>query len=51
MHRTVRIRLTLWYVGILAAVLVTFSAGVYSLLNKSLRQRLAADGLDECRRV
>jgi heavy metal sensor kinase len=42
MHRTVRIRLTLWYVGILAAVLVTFSAGVYSLLNKSLRQKLDA---------
>jgi heavy metal sensor kinase len=42
MHRTVRIRLTLWYVGVLAAVLVTFSMGVYSLLNKSLRQRLDA---------
>jgi heavy metal sensor kinase len=42
MHRTVRIRLTLWYVGVLAAVLITFSMGVYSLLNKNLRQRLDA---------
>ena len=42
MYRTVRIRLTLWYVGVLALVLVTFSMGVYSVLNKSLRQRLDA---------
>jgi heavy metal sensor kinase len=42
MHRTVRIRLTLWYVGVLATVLVAFSMGVYSLLNKSLRGRLDA---------
>src|SRR4030088_1618864 len=40
MVRTVRIRLTFWYVGVLAAVLVTFSIGVYSVLGKSLRQRL-----------
>jgi two-component system OmpR family sensor kinase len=40
MVRTVRIRLTFWYVGVLAAVLVTFSLGVYSVLGKSLRQRL-----------
>src|SRR4051812_26287242 len=40
MGRTVRIRLTLWYVGVLAAVLVTFSIGVYAILGKTLRQRL-----------
>jgi heavy metal sensor kinase len=40
MRNTLRIRLTLWYVGALAAVLVAFSLGFYALLEKSFRQRL-----------
>lgn len=40
MHYNVRVKLTLWYVAILAVVLVIFSIGVYSLLGNSLRQRL-----------
>jgi heavy metal sensor kinase len=40
MRNTLRIRLTLWYVGALATVLVTFSVGFYSLLEKNFRQRL-----------
>jgi hypothetical protein len=40
MHKTLRVRLTFWYVGVLAAVLIAFSLGFYSLLDKSLQQRL-----------
>jgi heavy metal sensor kinase len=40
MRNTLRIRLTLWYVGALAAVLVIFSMGFYALLAKSFRQRM-----------
>jgi heavy metal sensor kinase len=40
MRKGLRIRLTLWYGAVLAAVLITFSLGFYSLLDKSLRQRL-----------
>jgi two-component system OmpR family sensor kinase len=40
MRNSLRIRLTLWYVGALAVVLVTFSMVFYSLLEKSFRQRL-----------
>ena len=40
MRNTLRIRLTLWYVGVLAAVLFIFSGGVYELLEKSFRQRV-----------
>jgi len=40
MLNSVRIRLTLWYVGVLALVLVAFSAGVYALLARSLDERL-----------
>src|SRR5581483_3705024 len=36
----VRTRLTLWYVGVLALVLVAFCAGVYLLLKRSLESRL-----------
>ncbi len=37
---SVRIRLTLWYVGVLALVLLAFSVGVYALLARSLSERL-----------
>ncbi|BDC50797.1 two-component sensor histidine kinase [Bryobacterales bacterium F-183] len=37
-----RVKLTLWYVGLLAAILAAFSIGFYSLLGKSLSQRLDA---------
>ncbi|MDQ3753900.1 MAG: HAMP domain-containing protein [Acidobacteriota bacterium] len=37
---SVRIRLTLWYVGVLALVLLLFSVGVYALLARSLDERL-----------
>ena len=35
-----RIRLTLWYTGVLALVLVAFSLGVYTLLARNLYRRL-----------
>ena len=37
---SVRVRLTIWYVGLLALVLVAFSIGVYALLAQSLYDRL-----------
>lgn len=37
---SVRFRLTLWYVGVLALVLLAFSVGVYALLARSLSERL-----------
>lgn len=40
MRSTLRFRLTTWYVAVLAAILVIFSIGVYSLLRKNLLQRL-----------
>jgi hypothetical protein len=40
MHKSLRIRLTLWYVAVLATVLIAFSAAFYFVLGKSLRQRL-----------
>ncbi len=40
MFDSVRIRLTLWYVGVLALVLLAFSVGVYALLARSLNERL-----------
>src|SRR3982074_3897549 len=36
MFESLRTRLTLWYVGILAAVLVAFSVGVYILVERTL---------------
>ncbi len=39
---SVRTRLTLWYVGVLALVLLGFSTGVYALLARNLHQRLEA---------
>jgi two-component system, OmpR family, sensor kinase len=41
---SVRVRLTLWYVSILAFVLVVFSVVVYELLSRSLNERVD-DGL------
>jgi heavy metal sensor kinase len=40
MFDSVRFRLTLWYVAVLALVLVAFSVGVYGLLAQSLYNRL-----------
>jgi len=40
MFASVRTRLTLWYVGVLAVVLLVFSTLVYGLLARSLNQRL-----------
>src|SRR5262245_7043851 len=37
---SVRTRLTLWYTGVLALALVTFSVGVYLLLAHQLAERL-----------
>lgn len=37
---TVRTRLTLWYVGVLALVLLGFSAGLYAQLARSINERL-----------
>ncbi len=42
MFDSVRMRLTLWYVGVLTVVLVAFSFGVYSLLARKLGGRLDA---------
>jgi len=44
MFNTVRGRLTLWYVSVLAIVLVAFSVGVYMLLSRALYARVD-DGL------
>ncbi|HXG64862.1 MAG TPA: hypothetical protein VNO70_07120, partial [Blastocatellia bacterium] len=41
---SVRVRLTLWYVGVLALVLLAFGVGVYALLSRSLYKRVD-DGL------
>jgi two-component system OmpR family sensor kinase len=43
MFHSVRWRLTFWYVGILALLLVTFSAGVYAVLWRNFMER--ADGV------
>ncbi len=40
MHSTIRFRLTLWYVSILATILILFSLGIYSLLRNNLIQRM-----------
>src|SRR5215471_14360852 len=36
MYSSVRTRLTVWYIGVLALVLVSFSVGVYVMLKRSL---------------
>ncbi|HKE24619.1 MAG TPA: ATP-binding protein [Bryobacteraceae bacterium] len=43
MFDSVRVRLALWYMGILALLLVTFSAGVYAILWRNFMER--ADGV------
>jgi len=42
MFRPVQIRLTLWYAGVLAVVLVVFSMFVYALMARSIEQRIDA---------
>ena len=43
MFDSVRTRLTLWYTGVLALVLILFSAGIYYLLAGKLNRRLDAE--------
>jgi two-component system, OmpR family, sensor kinase len=43
MFDSVRSRLTLWYVGVLALVLVVFSVSVYALLARDFYERLDSD--------
>src|SRR5262249_12266382 len=43
MARTLRTRLTLWYVAALSAVLILFSAGVYFFVERTLRERVDAN--------
>jgi len=40
MLETVRARLTLWYIGVLALALIVFSAGIYALMAPKLSGRL-----------
>ena len=40
MFESVRARLTLWYVSVLALVLIAFSVGVYALLSRALYARV-----------
>ena len=42
MFESFRVRLTLWYAGALALLLLLFSLGVYSLLARSIYGRLDA---------
>lgn len=49
MFDSVRFRLTLWYVAVLALVLIAFSIGVYALLARSLRDRLDSALRNEAR--
>ena len=37
---TVRTRLTLWYIGVLALALIVFSVGIYALMARKLSGRL-----------
>jgi heavy metal sensor kinase len=49
MFDSVRVRLTLWYVALLALVLIAFSSVVYALLTQSLYSRLDATLRNEVR--
>jgi heavy metal sensor kinase len=40
---SVRVRLTLWYVGVLSLILVTFSLAVYIMIERTLYQSLDAE--------
>ncbi len=43
--RSIRARLTLWYVGILAVILILFAAGAYAAMRRTLNESLD-DGLE-----
>ena len=43
MFSSVRTRLTVWYIGVLALVLLAFSVGVYIMLKRSLYAQLDSD--------
>ena len=43
MFDSVRTRLTIWYVGVLALVLIAFCVGVYLLLARDLHHKLDAE--------
>lgn len=43
MFDSVRSRLALWYVSVLSAVLIAFSAGLYALLAHNVRDRFDAE--------
>ncbi|MGE0105184.1 MAG: heavy metal sensor histidine kinase [Blastocatellales bacterium] len=47
---SLRTRLTIWHIGIMALVLLVFSAGIYSLLERNLKQRTDA-GVDAALRA
>lgn len=49
MFDSVRVRLTLWYLAVLALVLIAFSIGVYFLLAQSLYDRLDSSLRNEVR--
>ena len=49
--RNVRSRLTLWYMGVLAALLVVYGAGSFLFLSVSLRQQLDHDLQEEVETV
>jgi two-component system OmpR family sensor kinase len=46
---SVRVRLTFWYLGLLALVLIAFSTGIYFLLSQTLHNRLDASLRNEVR--
>lgn len=50
MFDSLRTRLTLWHVGVLALALLVFSAGIYGLLARNLKQRTDA-GVDAALRA
>jgi heavy metal sensor kinase len=49
MFDSVRVRLTLWYLGVLTLVLVAFSTGVYALLAQTLYDRMDSSLRNEAR--
>ena len=49
--QTIRVRLTLWYVALLALILITFSAFLYLRLAQSLRDATDLALVEEARRV
>ncbi len=49
--RTIRVRLTLWYVTLLALILIAFSAFLYLSLSRTLRDQVERDLAGEAQRV